>query len=210
MSKISFVYFDVGGVAIQDFSDTNKWNVMIEEVLGIPLELRPQFDKLYNQYEDDICEGKIYVDDLKPYIKEKFNPKLSDNFSLLNYFVDNFLPNKSLWEIIANLKKKVKVGLLTDQYPDMLQLIVDNGLFPPITWDAVIDSSIEKVRKPKPDIYQIAEHKAGVAPHEILFIDNREKNLAPARVLGWQTFLYDSRNYEESSKKLSAYLQNLT
>lgn len=36
MSKISFVYFDVGGVMIQDFSDSPKWEGMMD-VMGFPV-----------------------------------------------------------------------------------------------------------------------------------------------------------------------------
>lgn len=206
MNKISFVYFDVGGVVIQDFSDTDKWTLMISNALGVPEDFRAQFDDLYDKYEDAICEGKIYVDDLKPFIKEKFNPQLRDDFSLLAYFVDNFLPNKSIWEIVSELKKKTKVGLLTDQYLDMFKLIKEHGLLPPINWDVVIDSSVVKIRKPKKEIYLIAQEKAQVPPGEILFIDNREKNLVPARELGWQTFLYDSSDYDRANSDLAKFL----
>lgn len=208
MSKISFVYFDVGGVMIQDFSDTNKWDLMISNALGIPVDLHQQFDELYDKYEDDICEGKIHVDDLKSIIKEKFNPLLPDEFSLLKYFVNNFLPNESIWEIVHELKKKTKIGLLTDQYLDMFRLIKEHGLLPSINWDVVIDSSVVKVRKPKKEIFLLAQEKAHVSPSDILFIDNREKNLIPARELGWQTYLYDSRDYQKANLELSQFLKN--
>jgi hypothetical protein len=29
---ISFIYFDVGGVLIQDFSGNNKWNELLSEL----------------------------------------------------------------------------------------------------------------------------------------------------------------------------------
>ena len=34
IKKLSFIYFDVGGVVIQDFSGTNKWSQLKRE-LGI-------------------------------------------------------------------------------------------------------------------------------------------------------------------------------
>lgn len=41
--KIKFIYFDVGGVVILDYSKTNKWNEMLTD-LGIPEELKPKFN----------------------------------------------------------------------------------------------------------------------------------------------------------------------
>lgn len=209
MSKISFIYFDVGGVAIKDFSDTNMWDRMIDNALGIPSHQREAFDELFDKYEDDICEGKIYVDDLKPFIKAKFNPALPDDFSLLDYFVDNFEANNELWPTIIALKESHRLGLLTDQYPGMFTSIIKAKLFPPVDWEIVIDSSQVSIRKPKPAIYELAQQQAAVPPSEILFIDNREKNLVPARELGWQTFLYDSSDYAHSTAKLKEFLQNL-
>ena len=43
MSKISFVYFDVGGVVVKDFSDTNHWQ-NLKLYLGITANLEDQFD----------------------------------------------------------------------------------------------------------------------------------------------------------------------
>jgi len=209
MSKLSFVYFDVGGVVIKDFSDTDKWHEMLDHALLIPTEHHQAFDQLYDQYEDDICLGKIAVDDLQPFIKERFHSPLPPDFSILNYFVANFSANKSLWPIITNLQTTHRVGLLTDQYLGMFEAISAADLLPPVTWDAVIDSSKLGVRKPMPEIYQIAQDKAGVPGSEILFIDNREKNLLPARRLGWQTYLYDSKNYQESSRQLASFLNSL-
>jgi len=210
MSKISFVYFDVGGVAIKDFSDTNKWDTMLDEALGIPMSLRPAFDQLYDQHEDDICLGKITVDDLKPYIKTNLNPSLDPSFSMLDYFLDHFEKNYDLWRLVNSIRKNARIGLLTDQYPGMLAGIMNHGLMPADIWDIVIDSSIEGVRKPMPEIYELVQKKAGIPADEILFIDNRQKNLDGAKKAGWQTFLYNSSDYDQSNKDLADFIsQNL-
>lgn len=209
MTKISFIYFDVGGVAIKDFSDSPKWDNMIDSALSIPVKSRADFDKLYDQYEDDFCIGKIEVDDLKPFIKERYNPNLADDFSLLSYFLDHFEKNDEIWKIVNSLNSDLKLGLLTDQYQGMLGGIFAKNLIPPRKWDAIIDSSVEGVRKPMPEIYKLAQDRAGVPPEEILFIDNRAKNLVVPKELGWQTYLYDSNNYAKSNLDLAKYLSDL-
>lgn len=205
MAKITFIYFDVGGVAIKDFSDTLKWDKMVDSKLGIPQKSRADFDQIYDKYEDDICRGKIAVDDIVPYIKASYNPNLSDNFSLLTYFIDNFEKNDDLWKIVESLNPQIKLGLLTDQYLGMLDGIFAKNLIPTREWAAVIDSSIEGVRKPMPEIYKLAQDRAGVPPEEILFIDNRSKNLVVPKEMGWQTYLYDSSNYDQANQDLLHY-----
>lgn len=209
MSKISFVYFDVGGVAIKDYSSTNKWEIMKND-LGATGDLSKKFEIIFRQYNNRLTTGLIDADSLLKIIAKQLKLNLSSKISLLTYFVDHFEQNIPIWPIVSSLKETKKVGLLTDMYLGMLDTILAKNLIPSnIIWDSIIDSSILGVKKPMPKIYQIAQEKAGVRATEILFIDNLEKNLVPARKLGWQTFLYDSRDYEKSSLKLAKFLSNL-
>ena len=55
--KIKFIYFDVGGVVILDYSKTNKWNEMLED-LGVSEETKPMFNQLFEEHEQRICSGE--------------------------------------------------------------------------------------------------------------------------------------------------------
>lgn len=179
---------------------------MIDQALGIPQDSHVAFDQLYDEYEDDICKGKIAVDDLQPFIKERFHADIPTGFSMLSYFVDHFDPNPGLWEVVKKLTPQPQLGLLTDQYLGMLDLIFSHKLIPPLPFKSIIDSSVLGVRKPTAQIYQIAQERTGVPASEILFIDNREKNLVVPRQMGWQTYFYDSKDYNNSNQKLADFL----
>ena len=208
MSKISFVYFDVGGVAIKDFSDTNKWDLMFQELAFGDTASRAK--DIYSEHDDDICLGKMSVDDLILIYKEELKLSFPNNFDFLQNFVDRFDTNDGIQKIIVKLIGKVKIGLLTDMYPGMLSRIFDKNLIPLQLWDVIVDSSVEKVRKPMPEIYELAQKKAGVPAGEILFIDNRQKNLDGATRAGWQTYLYDSSDYDHANIDLAKFIsQNL-
>ena len=71
MSKISFVYFDVGGVVINDCKGNDKWEMMRRD-LGIKSEDDDKFNKLYDKYEKEVSVGKD-IDTIIPLIKEKFD-----------------------------------------------------------------------------------------------------------------------------------------
>jgi len=88
----------------------------------------------------------------------------------------------------------------------MLNLIKANNLIPDIDY-ITIDSSIEKCRKPERKIYEIAQDKSGFRGDEILFIDNKKENLEIPKEMGWQTFWFDSSNYERSNKELESFLR---
>ncbi len=205
MTKISFVYFDVGGVVLKDLSDTDKWEQILAK-LGLDHFDKEEVEDIYRAHDNDICVGNMHVDELLPFYSEHFDITIPANYSLQKEVIDNFDTNPPIWPIIEACQQKYRIGILSDQWPDMFPELVNRRLLPPFNWNPIILSTIEKIRKPMPEIYQLAQQKAGVPPQEILFIDNREKNLAPARDLGWQTFLYDSSNYDQASADLAKFL----
>ena len=206
MPKISFIYFDVGGVALKDFSNTSKWEDMLTH-LGLDKFDRDQVESVYDSHDTAICKGEFRVEDLIPIYKQQFGITVPLDFDFLQYFVDHFELNSGIWPIIDGLKRSsFKLGLLTDMYPDMLARINSKKLLPQIDWDAVIDSSVEGVRKPMPEIYQLAAERAGVPTEQILFIDNRQKNLDGAKLAGWQTYLYESKDYDQANADLTHFL----
>lgn len=204
MNKISFVYFDVGGVVVRDFSDSDHW-INMKKMLGLDPSDYESFEVLYKQCEDKMCMG---ADDIQylPLFSKQFNLTFPQGFSFTKYIVDHFAPNPSIYSSIEYANSICRVGLLTDMYKDMRTYMEEVQLFPDIRWDVVVDSSIEKVKKPMKEIYLLATERAGVPAEEILFIDNREKNLVVPKELGWQTYFYDSRDYEKSSRDLLQFM----
>jgi putative hydrolase of the HAD superfamily len=54
-------------------------------------------------------------------------------------------------------------------------------------FDVVLESSIEGIRKPEPEIYQRALQRLGVSADDCAYLDDLGVNLKPARALGMQT-----------------------
>lgn len=199
---IKFIYFDVGGVLIRDFNKSNKWQELLSEI-GISKENEDNFLKLWKKYEPAVCTG-FEVDLLIPVIEKEFKIKIPNNYSLLkDGFIARFERNETIWPLVEKLKKTYKVGLLTNQYPRMYDLLIKKRLLSGISWDVVIDSVVVKFRKPQPEIYKLAEKEAGYSGNEIFFIDNLQEHLDGAKLFDWQTFLYDPSNFQISTLKLS-------
>lgn len=205
MNEIKFIYFDIGGVLVKDFSASNKWDQMTDK-WGIPKDKKKMFDELYDEFEKEVCVGRS-VEEFLPIAKEKFGIKFPKNYSLGIDFVNRFYKNEGLEKIIFDIKNDYQFGLLTNMYPKTLQMLRERNLIPDIDWATVIDSSVEKCKKPEEQIYICAQNRAQVKPDEILFVDNILKNLEIPKEMGWKTFLFDSANYEESNRKLSGVLR---
>ena len=201
---ISFVFFDLGGTVMLDFSKTNKWNEFKKEI-GITAVIDAEFERLWNKFEIKVNTG-LDVETLTPLLKQKFGIQIPKEYSvLINGFVDRFEVNKSIWPVIEEIQKHCRVGLLTNMYPGMFEAIKKREIIPDVNWDIIIDSSVEKMAKPDPMIYQLAEDWAGVSGNKILFVENTQGNINAAQKLGWQTFLYDPAHPESSSNNLLAF-----
>jgi len=201
---IKFVYFDVGGVVIKDFSGTNKWEEL-KSGMGIKPDQTKDFNEIFDKYEPDVCVGRD-VQTLVPMLREKLGLKLPENYSFLLDFVNRFEKNESIWPIMKRLKENKKIGLLTNMYPNMLDAIYKADLMPDVEWDVVIDSSIEKVRKPQTEIFQLSQDRSGFKGEEILFVENGAKHVEAAKKFGWQTFLYDPIHTAQSGHDLEKLL----
>jgi len=71
-------------------------------------------------------------------------------------------------------------------------------------FDVFIESSVEGLRKPDPEIYQLACRRLGVAPEEVIFLDDIGPNLKPARAMGMTTIKVEEP--EAALAKLEALL----
>jgi len=200
---ISFVYFDVGGVAIKDFSGSNKWAQMKDD-FGIKKEDSARFDEFYKRYQKRVHVG-LEIDNVMQPVSKEFGVNFPDDFSWLKYYVDRFEKNNAFIKIVKKLKQECKIGLLTNMYPGMLPEIFKRGLLPKDIWDAIIDSTVENCQKPDREIYELAQQRAKVNNNEILFVDNSLENVKAAENFGWKCFFYNSSNHDKSCADLLTY-----
>lgn len=202
---IKFIYFDVGGVVILDFSKTNKWREMTK-ALGVNESNRKRFDEIFNEFEPEICVSKKSLNEFVAVVNSELQLSLPANYSMLDDFVDRFESNQSLHAILNKLSEQYQFGLLTNMYPDMLDKIKERGILPQIEWNVVIDSSVEGVMKPQEEIYKLAEDKSGFEGGKILFVENSAMHIDAAKKQGWQTLLYDPSDISGSNMKLEKLL----
>lgn len=57
-------------------------------------------------------------------------------------------------------------------------------------FDVVVISGELGIRKPEPQIYAVAAERMGLAPGELVFVDDLPGNLKPARALGMTTVVH--------------------
>lgn len=204
-----FVYFDVGGVIIQDFSASNKWSELKNE-LGITPEKNDAFESLWQQYEWEICLHRD-VESLVPILNKELQLTLPASFSLLNAFVNRFESNPNINTALHFLREHgYRIGLLTNMYPKMLESIRQKNILPSVPFEVIVDSSEVGWQKPQHEIFHLAQKMANIVkPEEIFFIDNSLTHIAAAQACGWQTYYFDSADYAQSSELLFNTLSSI-
>ena len=210
MTKIEFVYFDVGGVLINDFSGNNKRDEWMDD-LGYGALQRAEFRRLWDEHVAPRVNLDYDVEDFCEIVRKNGLP-LPDEYSMLHHgFVNRFEANKVLWPLLEEIDTD-RCGLLTNMYPRMLRAIKHAKILPPVvsTWNEnyIIDSSVVMAEKPNSDIFKIAEAKVGLKPEQILFVDNTLANIEAAQAEGWQTFQYDPTDSLTSTGALRKLLQS--
>lgn len=205
---IRFIFFDLGGVVVKDFSSSNKWDLLRHD-LGISDNYADAFNSIWKIHEKEICTTTS-VDSMIPILEKECKVILPKDQPLLENFIKYFEKNETIWNVIDRVRVNFGIGLLTSMYRGMFEGIVAKRILPQVTWDVVVDSSMVGYAKPDKKIYQIAEEQSGVEKNEILFIDNSSVNIEAAKEFGWQTYFYDSSDYETSSQDLSAFLKKIS
>jgi len=104
-------------------------------------------------------------------------------------FLASVAPRPEMYEVLLALPEDLLVGLLSNNYPEISQYLRAEESFD--RFDAAVFSNEVGVKKPDPRAYELALAELGLAPEEVLFVDDNPENIAAARRLGMQTHLFE-------------------
>ncbi len=195
--KTKVIFFDLGGVL---FTNGSKAFVKyLVEKSGFDEEKVK--DLMSGTLGNDYRVGKIS--------REEFWNRLLSELSIDEHmdtlearWENGYKLIKETKAIIKKLSKKYRVYFLSDNIKSRADRLQKKYKFLSLFEDGIFSHEVG-VRKPHPKIYEVALAKAGVAPKESLFIDDKESSLVPARKMGMQTILFKSpEGLQEELQKL--------
>lgn len=140
---------------------------------------------------------------------ERINKKLLNNEATNDEIIEivtSFKKYEPLWELLPDLKKHFRM------------CVVNNG--PKVTykyWDEYfgysnfmefVNSEIEGVKKPQPEIYEIACERLGVKTHEVIYMDDNCGFPKETEELNMKFIHWDST--ENGFSKFKQYLSKHT
>lgn len=128
------------------------------------------------------------------------NPDLFIKY-ILEWSFDKSIPDllPGALDVIDDLSRKnYKMVILTNGWPARLLEIKRSKISK--YFKTILISSVIGAKKPEVKAYQTAINQIGVSSNQILFTDDKEEYLVPAKNLGMKVVLMDKENFYPESK----------
>ena len=195
MSEIKFIYYDIGNVLLLFSGGLQKLANKYDKEYS-------DFERVFKKYDDLICRGQITPKNLWTHYQNELEFD-GEDFDFAEFWASNFVLIHESFDLINEINRsEVKIGLLSNIYPQTFDILANKNFFPFNDWDSKVLSCETGFVKPEEAIYKIAEQKAGIDPNEILFVDDKLEFLKPASKRGWRTFQFDHSKISESVGEL--------
>lgn len=195
---VRFVYFDMNGCLVR--AATDRAIAMLSAESGVSPEI---IETLYWQHNNAVCRGDTSIDQLNTVLAERLGMMVDWN----KYYLSNVEPTPGMSEFVEWVAENYHLGILTNAMPGQVGPMLENGTLPRVSYDTIVDSSEVHALKPENKMYEVAAERAGIAPNELLLIDDDRVNLGGAAALGWHTMSFDAYHPEESIVAISTALQ---
>ncbi|MEK7522650.1 MAG: HAD family phosphatase [Patescibacteria group bacterium] len=172
------IIFDFAGVI-----GTEGYSLWAKEQKAKGIESKSNY---FHDISDDMDRGSISTQTFSQEVAKVVGIASSDVWKEISQKIKI---NNELLDLIINLKKKYKIGLLTN-YSDvwMKELISKYELDK--YFDSKVISSLHKVIKPEKQIYQISLDMLKIKSEEAIFFDDRQTNIDGGEKVGIKSFLF--------------------
>lgn len=199
---IKNVIFDVGNVLV-DF----RWRALMDD-LGIPKTLYGTFEKnmFASHWWGELDRGVYEESEVLAKLRED-NKEHYGEFDLIWENRDKIVePYAYSVPWIERLKSRgLNVYLLSNYPRDLFALHTECGRFPFVDKvDGKVVSGFVRMVKPDAGIYEHLMKEYGLEASECVFIDDLEKNVEAARLLGMKGIVFE--NYEQADVELMQWI----
>lgn len=198
--NIKAIAFDYGGV----IETINKG--LISDIATYLGTTETEWDKVYYSLIYLFHTNQRTWEEVAALVAKKFNASDAQIEHMQEMIKENRATRKIDWKLVEMIKglkdKKYKIGLLSNNYIELRQELINLGLID--LFDAIVISAEVGCYKPHPEIFKILFDKLGVKSSEVVFIDDTSKSLAGAADIGYVPILYV--NIEQLKKDLAKIL----
>ncbi len=199
---VRVIAFDFSGVLF-----SNGLSIAIQNIKQkFPIEENNIQEALNGDLALGYRTGKESLGEYIQNINKFLNSSLTQS-DIINLFFDAYRVIPETVDIIKKLKTKgYKIAYISDNPKDRSEYL-ENKYHIMQYFDFGLFSWKEGIRKPDIELYRRFIVLAGVLPQEILYIEDKPDNIAPANALGMQSYLFTTPE-EFIQGKLQGLLKN--
>lgn len=147
-----------------------------------------QINEIFQKYMGQFMRGKLSEDEYWHAIQNDYNLTIPTDIPSKFMQWNGLVANDEVLALVKDLRLKgIKVAILSNVI-EPTYTVLDNAGFYSL-FDEVIASCKVGYAKPDSEIYERALRQLDTRAQEALFIDDKERNLEPARRIGMQTVL---------------------
>ena len=167
--------------------------VYAERALGKNPIINPQFT-FYKTLESKLSLQAIFLRENGCPVTEVQSKQILD----CCYSVVTSNINKVARPELESLSERCPLVLVTNFYGNMNSVLKEFGIDRYFT--GIVESAVEGVRKPNPDIFRLAVNRLGVLPADAVMIgDSLSKDILPAMEVGCKTIWLKGEQWEDES-----------
>lgn len=196
--EVANIIFDLGGVVLTE-DDAWLHGSETKKLLG-----GTEISEILEAWKvawPDAKNGKTSEDEFFSAFLSKLNlEKTPELITGLKEIYRAYAGEGNAFSFLEKLKPNYNLYSLTNISRDWLAYKVSRfGLNK--YFKLIVSSCGEGIGKPEKEIYKSLINKASIVTEESLFIDNFERNLIPAREMGFKTILFESYDQTEADLK---------
>lgn len=181
--KHTTIFFDWGGVIANDPGDD-----FLSQLLSDIGATDKQIQEIFETYMKRFMRGQITEAEYWQELRAKYGFTIHDSISDEFKKWHGLVANEDILALAKEAKAKgMNIAILSNVIEPTYNVIEQAGYYD--LFDEVIASCKVGYVKPEKEIYQIALDRFGVAPHESIFIDDKQYCLDQAEALGFKTIL---------------------
>ena len=182
MSKISVIFWDLGGVLVrtEDRSKRDRW----EQRLG--MEPR-QLDRLIfgGDAGRKATVGEYSVDEVWEWVRQELDLSQEEGQQLARDFWQGDDLDEDLVAYVRGLRPRFQTGLISNAWLELRDLLKNHWHIDNAFDDLVISAEVG-LAKPDPAIYKLALERLDVEADRAIFVDDFSHNIASAAEIGMQ------------------------
>ena len=154
-------------------------------------------DKAIGQVTDDVA--------FKKQTMEQYRLSEIDFEKILKKINEKYEVNNDLWKLLPDLRLKYRLAIINNgtalTLPTFEKSYDIKGNF-----DLYINSAIEGIKKPDPNIYLLTAERLGVSVEHCLYIDDLEVNVIAAEKLGMKVIWLEDK--EKGMREFLDYISD--